>query len=218
MKKIILMILSDIALVITAIVLYSPGVLALRPTDESILRAGSSIFMVIILLLGFYVINKNLITQKAFIYDQQTARFHEIEQQDNLVIKKLTKQLERCQMKDILTTGYLSIQYLKSIFILLATENDKAKIANVHEKLDFYVDALSKLLDVLYKLEISYVHSESFANVYNDNLKALKTIQQVFLDILDTIAGNGDLDDIVCERANLDGYIPDDILTKYGGE
>lgn len=57
MKKIIKLIASNLFIVITAVILYSPGLLCLRITDYSIFRAGMSIISLIALVCLFFFIN-----------------------------------------------------------------------------------------------------------------------------------------------------------------
>jgi len=53
MNKNVKLILTDIGLAAAAVIMYSPGLLALRPSDPSILRAGCSILGALVLGYGF---------------------------------------------------------------------------------------------------------------------------------------------------------------------
>lgn len=57
MKKYLELFVVDIALAITAVVLYSPGLIALRISDESIFRAGMSILAGLALICVFLYVN-----------------------------------------------------------------------------------------------------------------------------------------------------------------
>ena len=56
-KKYIKLVAIDIAIAIIVVILYSPGLLALRVTDESIFRAGMSILAGLGLLCIFFSVN-----------------------------------------------------------------------------------------------------------------------------------------------------------------
>ncbi len=57
MNKFVKLIITDICLAAAAVIMYSPGLLDLRPSDSSILRAGCSIMGVLVLAYGFIKTN-----------------------------------------------------------------------------------------------------------------------------------------------------------------
>lgn len=65
MKKFLRLIAANLCIVILAVVLYSPGLLCLRVTDESIFRAGMSIIAALALIAGFFWINIRCLKEPA---------------------------------------------------------------------------------------------------------------------------------------------------------
>ncbi len=57
MKKYLKIFLSNLCIVIIAVILYSPGLLYLRPNDYSIFRAGMSIIAALALIAAFFLVN-----------------------------------------------------------------------------------------------------------------------------------------------------------------
>ena len=57
MKRYAKMLFSDLCIAAAAVVMYSPGLLALRPTDESIIRAGFSIVGGIVIAYSLFRVN-----------------------------------------------------------------------------------------------------------------------------------------------------------------
>ena len=60
-KKIRNAIIADAAIVGIAVAAYSPGILALSPSDPSIFRAGCSIILAIVLIYSIYCVNAKLV-------------------------------------------------------------------------------------------------------------------------------------------------------------
>lgn len=215
MKKIWLTILGNVVIASIAIVLYSPGLLALRPSDESILRAGSSIFCVILLAFAFVLVNKNIITKTTTNNGTQVTR------KDADVLNQLSKYYEKMHVYDAKNTTKQILQYLAQIYILLNNSTDTVKATEVRKKIDFYIQSVEELLVVLLKLEAGWTLSNAHAENWKANMDALNTIKTVFQNILDDLSDDTNPDfstDIIRERAKLDGYTPDetdDILNKY---
>lgn len=63
LKKYLKLIAANLCIVITAVVLYSPGLLCLRPGDESIFRAGMSIIAALALIAAFFAVNLCLLKE-----------------------------------------------------------------------------------------------------------------------------------------------------------
>lgn len=61
MKKYIKLIAANLCIVLTAVVLYSPGLICLRISDYSIFRAGMSIIAALVLIAVFFLINLRLL-------------------------------------------------------------------------------------------------------------------------------------------------------------
>lgn len=63
MKKYGTMIVANLCIVIAAVVLYSPGLICLRITDESIFRAGTSVIALLALVSIFFFVNIRLLKE-----------------------------------------------------------------------------------------------------------------------------------------------------------
>lgn len=61
MKKYIKLIAANLCIVLTAVVLYSPGLICLRISDYSIFRAGMSIIAALVLIAVFFLVNLRLL-------------------------------------------------------------------------------------------------------------------------------------------------------------
>lgn len=61
MKKYIKLIVANLCIVLTAVVLYSPGLICLRISDYSIFRAGMSIIAALALIAVFFLVNLRLL-------------------------------------------------------------------------------------------------------------------------------------------------------------
>lgn len=61
MKKYIKLIAANLCIVITAVILYSPGLVCLRISDYSIFRAGMSIIAALALIAAFFLVNLRLL-------------------------------------------------------------------------------------------------------------------------------------------------------------
>ena len=51
----------DIAMAVAIVILYSPGLLALRPTDDNFLRAGFSIIFAVVILVALIWVNVEML-------------------------------------------------------------------------------------------------------------------------------------------------------------
>lgn len=211
MKRLWITILGNIGIITIAIILYSPGLFALRPTDESIFRAGSSIFCVILLCVLFYITNKNLIQKK-------TINGTQIDRNDIQTIQQMIKATEPLKSKDAKKVTETIITNLAKIYFLLNTMPNTGKNKEIREQLDFYIDSAKELFVVLFKLETSWTVTQRHLQNWKENLKACNSINDVFKTILDDLADDTSPDfsyDVILERARLDTHKTDDILAKY---
>lgn len=98
--------MANLGIVIAAVIVYSPGLLCLRPTDESIFRAGMSIITALALLFILFLTNINFLKEPS----QKPVSAEEVLDLENA--------------KDILR-NYSSSKYLKSMASTAAEQIDR---------------------------------------------------------------------------------------------
>lgn len=100
------MIVANICIVIAAVILYSPGLICLRITDESIFRAGMSVIALLALVSIFFLVNIRFLREPS----------------KRPILPEETLDLE--EARDILK-GYGSSKYLKSMAATAAEQVER---------------------------------------------------------------------------------------------
>lgn len=207
-KQIMKIIVLDIILAVTTIVLYSPGLISLRATDESILRAGLSIILIPVLLFLFWVVNSPLLHHKSV----KSVDGHKVmvNFSDSGIIDEVDKLNSKIRDSNVLNSSYTCRACLEDIFVRAADDNSDLTVPIVRSRLDYYLEVYRDTLERMVILE-KYSRTSLYEKSYKEISSTLELLQEVFLNALDQILSNtlngAELDKIVLSNMMaMDGF------------
>lgn len=230
---IIVRVLLNLFVVFLAVSLYSPGLIALRPTDESILRAGFSIICVPLLLCMFCYINRDFIKKKSIVVYQGRAVVMDASLGDKILrLKDLVSFLRTKHVYRFNVMTHLADQCLNSaVLICSRVENytyanyqeKRAALRDLDAKMGFYIDALYETIQCCVNLARYWSGSDVDIRDFDDLYDTLSTIDGIFTWMRDTAFERMHSDissdqTMIKVRAELDGYIDHvvhDLANKY---
>lgn len=201
-------IVLDTVLAIALIICYSPGLLNLRPSDESILRAGLSIVIIPISLAIFYFINEDLIHQKSVKTIDGKRAMVKVSDGDVLEeIDNLNRQITDAAM---LEKSDVCRSCIADIFIRANDDDSDFTVPIVRSKLEYYLGVYTDTLKRIITLE-KYRRTSLYQMSYNEISSTLELLQEVFYKALDQMLNNtlngADLDKIVLKQMMaMDGF------------
>ncbi len=201
-------IVLDAVLAIVLVVCYSPGLLNLRPSDASILRAGFSILIVPISVILFYLINKSLFSQKSVrTFDGQSVA---VKVEDADILNEIDEYNSKIKDKSMLEKSYTCRSCLADIFIRATEDNSDLTVPIVRNKLNYYLNVYKDTLSRILVLE-KYQRTQVYMKNYREISSTLDLLQEVFLKALDQVLNNAlngaELDNIVLKNMMaMDGF------------
>lgn len=195
MKKYIKLFVADIVIAIVAVILYSPGLLCLRVTDESILRAGMSILGGLGLLALFLFLNiRVLIKPKIMhiepdeIYDLEKAKAilkrHTDSKLFGGIAKTASGQLDRIlksqnRIADAIKRKFVEGTMSWEKFYSIVNEAEESTIRNVitmSNRMSIFDEAEYARLQNYKEDDIPDDIQEEQLRLYHDNYESVKSI------------------------------------------
>lgn len=220
MKELIITIVIDLVIAIALVICYSPGLLNLRPSDSSILRAGFSILAIPIAAVIFIPVNYKLLTKKSITtLDGNKAK---VNVKDGNILDDIDALNNQIKNSSLLERSLMCRSCIADIFIRATEDSNDYNVPFVRSKLEYYLDMYTDTLKraiTLEKYERTSLYKKSFIEISN----TIDLLQKVFFKALDQILSNAlngaELDKIVLENVmEMDGLAdekPDELKDKY---
>lgn len=200
-KDFVRVVLLDVLIAIVLIVCYSPGLLCLRPSDYSIIRAGLSIIIVPAAGIAFYFSNRPLVEQKSVrTFDGKRVR---VKNTDGDILSEVDLLNDRISDSALLEKSFLCRSCIADIFVKANDDDCDITVPIVRSKLDYYLEIYVNTLERMVTLE-KYSSTSLYKKSYSEISNIIELLQDVFLKALDQMLSNtlngAELDKIVLSR------------------